>query len=77
MVHQLVFAGHPAEVKADHFVGSQCWLSACPQTDQHAGDDRAVRLNLDSLSVTTEQLAAAQHVLEESEEYLNRPTMRK
>ena len=51
----------------------QCRLTAGPEADQQAGDDRAVRLNLDAVLVVAEQMPAAQDVLEESEEDLDRP----
>ena len=73
--HQFVFAGHAAEVETDHLVSSQRWLLTRPQADQQAGDDRAVRLNFDSLGIVAQQVTAAEHVLEESEKYLDRPAM--
>ncbi len=77
VLHQFVFAGHATEVKTDQLVSSQRWLLTRPQADQHAGDDRAVRLNFNSLGIVAKQVAAAEHVFEESEEYLDRPAMGK
>ena len=37
----------------------QCRLTAGPEADQHAGDDCAVRLNLDAVLVVAEQMPAA------------------
>lgn len=48
---QFGFARQPAEVEADHLVRAQRRLAAGPQADQEAGDDRAVRLNLDAILV--------------------------
>jgi len=47
--HQLVHAGHADQVPADHLIGPQRRLLARPQADQHARDDRTVRLNLDAV----------------------------
>ncbi len=63
------------EIQANHLVTSQGWLPPCPQTDQQTNDDRTVGLDLDSLLVRTEQMAATQHVLEKPEEKLNCPPM--
>ena len=46
---QLVLIGDAAEVPADHFVSSKRWLTARLQADQHAGDDRAVHLQLNAV----------------------------
>ena len=50
-------------------------MGAGPEADQHADDDYAVRLNLDAVLVVAEQMPAAQDVLEESEEDLDRPAI--
>ncbi|MGH7484222.1 MAG: hypothetical protein ACREMY_01290, partial [bacterium] len=60
-------------VVADHLIGSERRLAACPQADQQAGDDGAVGLNLDAIFAVAQQLPASQNVLEESEENLSVP----
>ena len=75
MGQQFLFVGQAAEVKADHLVGPQRRLATGPQADQQAGDDRAVRLNLDAVLVVAQQVPAAQQVLEESEKDFNRPPL--
>ncbi len=77
MRHQFIFIRHSAEIEADHLISSKRWLLARPEADQHAGDDRAVRLNLDSFGIVAQQVAAAEHVLKEAKEDLDFPvTMR-
>jgi len=44
------------EVPAEHLVRSQCRLLAGQQANQHAGDDRAVGLDVDAVSRTAEQV---------------------
>ena len=75
MSQQFFFAGQTREVVADHFVSAQRRFAPGPQTDQHAGDDRAVGLNLDPLLTVAEQVPTTQYVLEKSEEKLNCPSM--
>ena len=48
MGQQFLFLGQAGEVVADHLVGPQRRLAARPQADEHAGDDRAIGLNLDA-----------------------------
>ena len=48
MSPQFFVVGHAAEVPADHLVSSQRWLATCPQTDQHARDDRAIDVHFDA-----------------------------
>lgn len=38
--HQFFFAGKAGEVETDHFKRSLRRLAACPQSNQHAGNDR-------------------------------------
>jgi hypothetical protein len=52
---QFVFFSQAREVVADHLVSPQRRFSACPQTDQHAGDDGAIGLNLDALRIVAQQ----------------------
>ena len=77
MRHELVFVSQAREVKADHFVGPKRWLLPCPQRNQHAGDDRAVRLNLDAILILAQQVPAAQGLFEKTEEDFDRPPLRK
>ena len=70
---QFFFVGHAAEVPADHLVSSKRRLATCPQADQHARDDRAVDLHFDAVLRMTQQMTAAQQMLEEAEEDLSVP----
>lgn len=49
MRQQFFFVAHAGEIPADHFIGSQCRFATGPQTDQHAGNDRTVSLNFDTV----------------------------
>ena len=49
---------------AEHFVRAFGRLAAGPEGDQQAGDDRAVGLNLDAVLAVTQQVAAAESMLE-------------
>ena len=71
--HQLLFVRQATEVETDHFAGSLGRLTTGPQSDQHAGDDRAVRLKLDAVLVVAEQMPTPRHVFEKPKETLNRP----
>lgn len=71
---QFVLIRHPAKVETNHLVRSQSRLAARPQRDQHARDDRRVRLDFDAVLIVAAQMTAAQHVLEEPKENLDRPT---
>ena len=75
MGQQFLFAGHAGQIKADHLVRPKCRLAAGPQADQHASDDRAIRLDLDPLLAAAEQMPATEDVLEEAKEDLDRPTV--
>ena len=75
VTEQLLLIGHAAEVPADHFVRPQSRFASRPQTDQHTGNDRTVRLNFDAILRMAQQVAAAQHVLEEAEENLDCPAI--
>ena len=72
---ELLFAGPALQVEADHFVGSQRRLAAGPEGQQQAGDDCAIRLNLDARAGRAQQVSAAEHVFEEAEEQFDRPAM--
>ena len=61
---QFVLLRQAEEVVADHLVGALRGLAAGPQADEHAGDDRTVRLDLDARRVVAVQVSAAQHVLQ-------------
>ena len=63
---QLRFRRQTHKVVAHHLVGSPRRLAAGPQADQHARDDRAVRLDRDAVFIVAQQMATAQHVLEKS-----------
>ena len=69
---QLLFIRKPDEVKAHHLVRAQRRLAACPEAQEHAGDDRTVGLDLDAVLAVAEQVTAAQDVLEEAEKQLGR-----
>ena len=49
---------------AQHFVRALRRLASRPERDQQTGDDCAVGLDLDSVLVVAEQVAAAQQMLE-------------
>ena len=70
---QFFFARKATEVEADHLVGAQRRLATGPQADQEAGDDRAVRLNLDAIFVVAQQVPTAENLLEEPKKYFDRP----
>src|SRR5262245_30220775 len=72
MGYQFGLGGPTHEQVADHLLRPQRWLAARVQADQQAGDDGAVRLNLDAAPAVAEQVPAAQHVLEKAEEQLDR-----
>ena len=74
---QLVFAGQAAETEADHLIRSQRRFAARPEADQHAGDDRAVGLNLDAVFVVAQEVTATQDMFEKSEKNFNSPPMTK
>jgi|GEM_PF-1876247 len=75
--HQFRFTGKAAEVETDHFKRALRRLAARPQCNQHAGDDRAVGLNLDAVLFVAQQVFASQHLLEKSEKDFNRPSISK
>ena len=70
---QFLLAGPVHQVVADHLVGAQCRLTARPQTDQHAGDDRAIGLDTDTLGVIAQQVTTAENVFEEAKEQFSLP----
>ena len=65
---QFIEVSDTDEVPADHFVSSQRRLLAGPQGNQHACDDRAIGLNLDSVLRTAQQVPATKDLFEETEE---------
>ena len=65
---QLVLARQAEEVIAEHLVGPLGRFPAGPQAQQHAGDDRAVSLQLDSVLAVEVEMPAAEDLFEESEE---------
>ena len=58
MGQQFVFVGPTDQVVAQHLVRAFGRLAAGPEVDQQAGDDRAVRLNLDPVRVMAQSAAA-------------------
>ena len=62
VAEQFFVVGHAAEVPADHFVSSQRRLTARPETNQHARDDRAIHLNFDAVLRTTQQVPTARAI---------------
>ena len=70
MDQQFNFIGPAHQVVAAHLVRAFGRLAASPEVDQQAGDDRAVRLNRDPVRAMTQQVPAAQQVLERAEEDL-------
>lgn len=70
--NQLVLVRHPAEVETDHFACPKRSLLPCPQCNQHAGDNRAARLNLNAILILAQQVPAAQDLFEKTEEDFDR-----
>jgi hypothetical protein len=62
-----VFSRSADQVIAQHLERAFGRLAAGPEVDQQAGDDRAVRLNLDPVGMMAPQMPAAQQVLERAE----------
>ena len=52
-------SSQPTKVVTDHLVRAKRRLAAGPKTDQHAGDDRHVRLNIDALGLGARQMETA------------------
>ncbi len=63
------------EVEADHLVGAFGGLTARVECDQQAGDDGTLGLDLDAHRVGTQQIPAAEDLLEEAKEDLDRPVI--
>jgi hypothetical protein len=72
---QFGFVGPADEVKPHHLNGPKRWFAAGPQRDQHTHDDRDINLNLNTILAVREQVAAAQHMLEEAEKQFDRPAL--
>ena len=75
MGFDFVGAGPAQPVEAEHFVRPLRRLAAGPEGQHQADDDRAVGLDLDAVPVVAQQVAAAQQMLELSEEDLDGPTV--
>ena len=60
---------------AEHLVRAKRRLAARPETDQHAGNNRAIRLDLDAVLAVAEQVPATQQVFEKSEEDFTLPSI--
>ena len=60
MSDQLLLGRQASEVVAKHFKCSLRRLAACPQIDQHASDNRTIRLNLDAVLTVANQVRTAQ-----------------
>src|SRR5262245_42205447 len=71
----LVKFGPALQIEADHFIGAQGGLASSPKMNQQASNDGAVSLNLNPDRIGAEQVAAAEDVLEEAEEQLDRPAV--
>lgn len=74
---RVFLAGHTGEAPAQHFKGPQGGLTARPQRNQHAGQNHRIGLQLDPIAMVAQQMAAAQDVLIEAKENLDRPAMLK
>ena len=72
MSDELFFVRHACHVVADHFVRSQSWLAAGVEADQHARNDRAIRLYFDPIGVFADEMPASKDVLKKAEEDLDR-----
>ena len=73
---QFVFSGPTDEVEADYLVRSERRLAARPKADQQASDNGTVGLNLNAILLVTQQMPAAEEMLEEPKENLNGPSPR-
>ena len=70
------FGGRPTHhVETHHLVSALRWLASDPKGDHQAGNDRAVSLDRNSVLVVTQQVTAAQQMLELPEEDFNGPTV--
>ena len=70
------FGGRPTHhVEAHHLVSPLRWLASGPKGDHQAGNDRTVSLDRNAVLVVTQQVTAAQQMLELPEEDFNRPTV--
>ena len=58
MLKKLLLGRPVHQVVADHFVGAFGGATSCPEADQHAGDDRAIDLNLDPLRIRAQEVTA-------------------
>src|SRR3981081_2901507 len=75
MRQQLLLVGPALEVEADHLEGPQRRLAARPESQQEAGDDGAIGLNLASPPGRAQQVPAAQDVFEKAEKQFDRPPL--
>ena len=73
MIRQLLPGRNSCHVPRNHLKRPLCWLPARPNHNQHACDDRAIRLNFNSSRVQTQLMTAAQNMLEHPEKDLDRP----
>lgn len=70
-----VFGARPSrQEEADHLEGSLGGLAAGVEHDQQAGNDAAIDLNLHSIGFRGQEMAAAEQLLEHSEEVLDQPS---
>ena len=59
------FGGRPTHhVETHHLVSALRWLASDPKGDHQAGNDRTVSLDRNSVLVVTQQVTAAQQMLE-------------
>jgi hypothetical protein len=73
-VRQHLFLARPTlEIQADHFIGPQRRLASRPHIQEHASDDGTIRLKRDAIEIGTQQMPAAQNLLEKSKENLEAP----
>ena len=66
MGEQLFLVSQACEVVADHLVSALRGFAVSPQANQHASNDRAVALDLDTVAMVADEVATAQHVFEEA-----------
>ena len=73
----LLHTRHALPLPADHFESPLRRIPARPDYDQHARDDRAIRLNLKPGRTLAQLMPTAQNVLEHAEALLDSPSISK
>ena len=69
---QLLVRRYPHHVPTDHLKGSLCRLSARPNRNQHACNNRAICLNFNATCIQAQLMTTTQNVLEHPEKEIGR-----